>query len=82
MSTGGYSPGDPPSGRVLRLVEFAFQQWNDQWFKRREMPKIPHLFETLKSPKKLSRVKKSSVMIRKGFSFLSNLVYLHNSYFR
>lgn len=68
MTTGGYTPGDPPSDRVLRLMDYAFQQWNDQWFKRREMPKFPHLFETLKSPKKLEIVKKASVMIRKGWA--------------
>ena len=43
MTTGGYNPGDPPSDRVLRLLDYAFLQWNDQWFKRREFPKYPHL---------------------------------------
>lgn len=67
MTTGGYLPGDPPSNRVLGLLDYAFQQWNDQWFKRREMPKIPHLFEVLKG-KKLKAVKDASIMIRKGWA--------------
>ena len=67
MTTGGYHPGDPPSNRVLGLLDYGFQQWNDQWYKRREMPKIPHLFTMLK-PTKLSKVKEASVMIRKGWA--------------
>ena len=67
MTTGGYLPGDPPSNRVLGLLDYAFQQWNDQWFNRREMPKIPHLFEVLKG-KKLKAVKDASIMIRKGWA--------------
>ena len=67
MTTGGYLPGDPPSNRVLGLLDYGFQQWNDEWHKRREMPKIPHLFTMLK-PTKLSKVKEASVMIRKGWA--------------
>jgi hypothetical protein len=73
MTTGGYSPGDPPSDRVLRLLDYAFQQWNDQWFKRREMPKFPHLFKTLKSPEKLKQIQDASVMIRKGWAMKISL---------
>ena len=73
MTTGGYIPGDPPSERVLGLLDYAFQQWNDQWFKRREMPKIPHLFTRFKSAETLSTVKNSSVMIRKGWAMKVSL---------
>ena len=67
MTTGGYNPGDPPSGRVLRLLDYAFLQWNDQWFKRREFPKYPHLLERLSSKKK-EVVQGASIMIRKGWA--------------
>ena len=67
MTTGGYTPGDPPSDRVLRLLDYAFLQWNDQWFKRREFPKYPHLLESL-SPKTKNFVQGASIMIRKGWA--------------
>lgn len=72
MTTGGYLPGDPPSNRVLGLLDYGFQQWNDEWFKRREMPKIPHLFTMLK-PRRLREVKDASVMIRKGWALKVSL---------
>ena len=68
MTTGGYSPGDPPSDRVLGLLDYAFLQWNDQWFKRREMPKFPHLLTAIRSPKKRSVIQNASIMIRKGWA--------------
>ena len=67
MTTGGYSPGDPPSDRVLGLLDYAFQQWNDQWFKRREMPKFPHLL-TVTSARKRSVFQNASIYIRKGWA--------------
>ena len=72
MTTGGYSPGDPPSDRVLGLLDYAFQQWNDQWFKRREMPKFPHLL-TATSAKKRSVFQNASIMIRKGWAMKVSL---------
>ncbi|KAK2570558.1 putative dehydratase PflD [Acropora cervicornis] len=67
MTTGGYTPGDPPSDRVLRLLGYAFLQWNDQWFKRREMPKFPHLLQSVSS-KRRRHLDGASVMIRKGWA--------------
>lgn len=67
MTTGGYTPGDPPSNRVLRLLHYAFLQWNDQWFKRREMPKFPHLFKSVTAKRK-SALQGASIMIRKGWA--------------
>ena len=67
LTTGGYSPGDPPSDRVLRLLDYAFQQWNDQWFKRREMPKFPHLFSCVRKIQK-GDLKQASIMFRKGWA--------------
>lgn len=72
MTTGGYNPGDPPSDRVLRLLDYAFLQWNDQWFKRREFPKYPHLLERI-SPKKKDVVQGASIMIRKGWAIKVSL---------
>lgn len=72
MTTGGYTPGDPPSDRVLGLLDYAFQQWNDEWFKRREMPKFPHLFTTL-SARRRNTVENASVMIRKGWAMKVSL---------
>ena len=72
MTTGGYNPGDPPSDRVLRLLDYAFLQWNDQWFKRREFPKYPHLFERISSKKK-EVVQGASIMIRKGWTIKVHL---------
>ena len=80
MTTGGYTPGDPPSDRVLGLLDYAFQQWNDQWFKRREMPKIPHLFTKIRNPEKLKKIKESSVMIRKGWAVKVSLGRLFTTY--
>jgi len=68
MTTGGYSPGDPPSDRVLCLLDYAFQQWNDQWFKRREMPKFPHLLKALLDEKTNSSLQNATIMIRKGWA--------------
>lgn len=67
MTTGGYTPGDPPSDRVLRLLGYAFLQWNDQWFKRREMPKFPHLLQSV-SPEERNILDGASIMIRKGWA--------------
>ena len=73
MTTGGYSAGDPPSDRVLCLLDYAFQQWNDQWFKRREMPKFPHLLKVV-SVKKTSRLLQNApIMIRKGWAMKVSL---------
>ena len=73
MTTGGYSPGDPPSDRVLSLVDYAFQQWNDQWFKRREMPKFPHLLKVISAKKTNRLLKNASIMIRKGWAIKVSL---------
>lgn len=67
MTTGGYAPGDPPSDRVLGLLGYAFLQWNDQWFKRREMPKFPHLLKSVKEKRRLT-LDGASIMIRKGWA--------------
>ena len=75
MTTGGYNPGDPPSDRVIRLLDYAFQQWNDQWFKRREMPKFPHLFSCVKKLKG-SGFEKASIMFRKGWAIKVSLARL------
>ena len=73
MTTGGYSPGDPPSDRVLSLVDYAFQQWNDQWFKRREMPKFPHLLKVISAKKTNRLLQNASIMIRKGWAIKVSL---------
>jgi len=74
MTTGGYSPGDHPSRRVLRLLSFSFLHWNDQWFKRREMPPLPHLLDPhVLSPKRKDEVRGASVMIRKGWAIKTSL---------
>ena len=74
MTTGGYSPGDHPSRRVLRLLSFSFLHWNDQWFKRREMPPLPHLLDPdVLSPKRMDEVRGASVMIRKGWAIKTSL---------
>lgn len=74
MTTGGYSPGDSPSGRALRLLSFSFLHWNDQWFKRREMPSFPHLFDPgVLSPERLEQVQGASVMMRKGWAIKVSL---------
>ena len=72
MTTGGYVPGDPPSDRVLVLLDYAFQQWNDQWFKRREMPKFPHLLIAT-SVRKRGVLEHASIMIRKGWAIKVSL---------
>ena len=79
MTTGGYTPGDPPSDRVLRLLDYAFLQWNDQWFKRREFPKYPHLLNTLSSKKK-EVVQGASIMIRKGWAIKVHLGHFTTPY--
>lgn len=71
-SVGGYSPGDPPSRRTLRLLSFSFLHWNDQWFKRREMPTFPHLLKVL-LPKRSNELQGASVMIRKGWAIKVSL---------
>ena len=74
MTTGGYTPGDPPSDRVLSLLDFAFQQWNDQWFQRREMPRFRHLFDSLTTEKKTRfSIESASPMIRKGWAMKTSL---------
>ena len=73
MTTGGYTPGDPPSDRVLCLLDYAFQQWNDQWFKRREMPKFPHLLKVISVKKTSSLLQNASIMIRKGWAIKVSL---------
>ena len=70
MTTGGYSPEDQPSGRALRLLNFSFLHWNDQWFKRREMPSFPHLFDV---PDIQDELQCASVMIRKGWAIKVSL---------
>ncbi|XP_066928528.1 uncharacterized protein [Clytia hemisphaerica] len=37
---------DPPSQRVLHLVEEMFENWEDTWFHPRRADPIPHLYET------------------------------------
>lgn len=74
MTTGGYAPGDPPSDRVLGLLGYAFLQWNDQWFKRREMPKFPHLLKSVKEKRRLT-LDGASIMIRKGWATKVQDVY-------
>ena len=73
MTTGGYTPGDPPSDRVLCLLDYTFQQWNDQWFKRREMPKFPHLLKVISVKKTSSLLHNASIMIRKGWAIKVSL---------
>ena len=69
MTSGSYDPGDEPSARVLRLLGYAFLQWNDQWFKQREIPPIKNLGEYLQNePDKAKAVMSSSVMIRKSWA--------------
>ena len=70
MTTGGYSPGDYPSRQVLRLLSFSFLHWNDQWYKRREMPPFPHLFDV---PDIQDELQGASVMIRKGWAIKVSL---------
>lgn len=68
MTSGDYhTPGDEPSSRVLRLIGYAFLQWNDQWFKKREIPPIEHLEKFLVGPSK-TEVMSSSVTIRKSWA--------------
>lgn len=73
MTTDGYSPGDPPSKRVLSLVDHMFCHWNDQWFKKRVMPPMPHLFDVVKTPTKKEQVQQASVAIRKGWAIKCTL---------
>ena len=74
MTTGGYNPGDTPSRRVLRLLNFSFLNWNDQWFKRLEIPKFPNLLDSGVLPPKIrEKVQGESVMIRKGWAIKMTL---------
>lgn len=74
MTTGGYSPGDTPSRRVLRLLSFSFLNWNDQWFKRLEIPNLPNLLDPGVLPQEIREtVQEASVMIRKGWAIKKSL---------
>lgn len=68
MTSGGYvDPCETPTPRVLSLLGYAFRQWNDQWFRKRDVPSINHLSTYLK-PDKVEKVMSRSVLIRKARS--------------
>ena len=68
MTSGGYVDAcETPSPRVLSLLGYAFRQWNDQWFRERDVPPINHL-RTYLNPDKVERVMSQSVLIRKAKS--------------
>ena len=76
MTTGGYG-ADAPSSRVMSLVDYMFCHWNDQWFKERSWPPMPHLFENMKNKKDKSLVAKLTttmpVALRKGWAIKRTL---------
>ena len=68
MTSGSYVDScEVPTSRVLRLLGYAFRQWNDQWFRKRVVPPINHL-ETYLKPMKRAKVVDQSVLIRKAKS--------------
>lgn len=68
MTSGSYvDSSETPSSRVLRLLGYAFRQWNDQWFRERDVPPIKHLENYLKPPE-VEKVMNQSVLLRKGWS--------------
>jgi Dyp-type peroxidase family len=68
MTSGGYVDlSEVPTSRVLRLLGYAFRQWNDQWFRERDVPPIKHLENYLK-PQRVEKVMNQSVLIRKAKS--------------
>lgn len=71
MGTGQYSENDPPSERVLRLLGYAFEQWNHQWFKQQTPPEIPSLADTLKSNEQSHL--NDSIPLRKGLAIKKTL---------
>ncbi|KAJ8297470.1 hypothetical protein KUTeg_024001 [Tegillarca granosa] len=54
------------SPRVLRLMQYVFEQWETVWFKKIDTPDIPDLSEVLKEEEK--NVLKESVPLRKGMA--------------
>lgn len=72
MTTGNYRSGDGPSERVLRLLDYTFQKWNDGWFVKKTIPVIPHLEDVL--PVDMTeQIMSSSVAIRKSWAIKCSL---------
>jgi hypothetical protein len=68
MTSGSYVDSSAvPTSRVLRLLGYAFRQWNDQWFRERDVPPIKHLENYLK-PHQVQKVMNQSILIRKAKS--------------
>ncbi|KAK7086420.1 hypothetical protein SK128_014047 [Halocaridina rubra] len=71
MTCGSYTENDAPSARVLRLLSYAFEQWNHNWFKAQTPPDMPSLQDVL-TPDEVS-IAKASIPIRKAMAIKKTL---------
>lgn len=62
---------DGVSTRVIRLLQYTFEQWNNVWYKKADVPDIPDLSEMLGDKEK--NVLKKSVSFRKGLAIKKSL---------
>lgn len=62
---------DRVSTRVLRLLQYTFEQWNNVWFQKTVVPDIPDLSKMLKNSEK--HFLKESIPIRKGLAIKKSL---------
>lgn len=67
MGTGQYSPGDPPSQRILGLLGKVFGRWESKWYRKLDTPRVPPLSHFLDAGEK--HYLKASVVVRRGLSF-------------
>ncbi|XP_066957442.1 4-hydroxyphenylacetate decarboxylase glycyl radical subunit-like [Macrobrachium rosenbergii] len=71
MTNGHYENNEAPTPRVLRLLGYAFEQWNHHWFRLQTAPEIPRLQELLKPDEE--HFKDASIPIRKGLATKKSL---------
>ncbi|KAK7075559.1 hypothetical protein SK128_021984 [Halocaridina rubra] len=71
MTNGRYESGEVPTSRVLRLLGYAFEQWNHHWFRIQTTPDMPSLQDILHPHE--ARYITASIPIRKAFSIKKSL---------
>jgi Dyp-type peroxidase family len=77
MAEGRYVAGDPPSPRLLALLERTFSHWNDGWLSRKPFPRFPHLSTLITQDE--AYVLKGSALLRKGLANKKTLESLLSS---
>lgn len=64
-------PLDPPTARILSLLENSFSRWQDNWYidrKQQEMGHIVEYMKTYKGKDKPADIMNESIMVRKGWA--------------